>query len=336
MSAEHVAPLKEGVYYYVYSTIYGGTSWAAMRLPDDRAAVIGTLIMLEWVNPDDPGDDWYVSPNLKSLLDGMPIPVIRKDGCYNIAETLTPGKRETLYTMRIWRLQQRLCPSSVGPFDENFHYPLLLEPEEKVTVLEVMKLLGDRFEGTAYDMELLDWADRRTRFPAGDSNQSSAHIVQTFSDLPDRCCQLQWLAMANAEYSVFVPAFSGITDTFELYKTDPEEDKLVDDSYYYLSKKIWGLAASDRARLGEGVSSFQRSQEKALLAQMLKETDLIREQYRISDAEGDRYVTELSMRTAREQYTCQARLFRCLFYHQISNCDEYLKERIAFCMEKQK
>ena len=161
--------------------IYGGTSWAAMRLPDDRAAVIGTLIKLEWVNPDDPGDDWYVSPNLKSLLDGMPIPVIRKDGCYNIAETLTPGKRETLYTMRIWRLQQRLCPSSVGPFDENFHYPLLLEPEEKVTVLEVMKLLGDRFEGTAYDMELLDWADRRTRFPAGDSNQSSAHIVQTFS-----------------------------------------------------------------------------------------------------------------------------------------------------------
>ena len=313
--------------------IYGGHSWAAMRLPDDKAAVIGTLIMLEWVNFDDPGDDWYVSPDLKGLLDQMPAPVIREDGCYNITETIVPGKRENLYTMRIWRLQQRLCPSSVGPFDEDFHYPLLLEPEEKVSVLDVMKFFGDRFEGTDYDMELLDWDDRKTRFPAGDTNQSSAHIIQTFSDLPDRCCQLQWLAMANADYSVFVPAFSGITDTFEKYKTDPDVDRLVDDSYYYLEKKIWGLAVSDRKRLGEGVSRFQRGQEKALLDQMLKAKARIRDMYQISDAEGDQYVTELARQTAADQYACQTRLYRRMFYHQISNCDEYLEERKPFSME---
>lgn len=314
--------------------IYGGTSWAAMRLPDDKVAAIGTLVMLEWVNLDNPGDDWYVSPNLKGILDRLPAQVVREDGAYNITDTIVPGQRTPLYTLRIWRLLQRMAPSKVGDYDEDAHYPLLIEPDQRVSVLEVMKFFGDRLEGTGYDVDLLPWEEKKTRFPAGDTNQSAVHVIQTFEDLPDRCCQLQWLAMANAEYSVYVPAFSGISDTFEKYKTDAKEDGLIDEGFYYLCKRIWALAVTDRDHLGKGVSRFQRAQEKKMFDQIMKELDPVREAYRVSDAEGDRYVTDLAARMAADQYDIQLDLYRRLFFRHMFNCDDFIEEKKNFEMEE--
>ena len=72
---------------------------------------------------------------------------------------------------------------------------------------------------------------------------SSADGRQTFPELPAETCQLQWLAMGNAEHAIFVPAFSGISDTFEKYKVDNTEPMTVNDSYYYICKSVCAVIA---------------------------------------------------------------------------------------------
>lgn len=69
------------------------------------------------------------------------------------------------------------------------------------SVIDVMTMIADRYEGTKYDM----------------AKKANVHIVQTFDELPVETCQLQWLAMADAKHAIFVPAFSGISDTYRKY-----------------------------------------------------------------------------------------------------------------------
>ena len=93
----------------------------------------------------------------------------------------------------------------------------MYSPDKKVSVLEIMQLFRNRYEGTKYDMNLPENARRR---PIGTVRSSDVHIIQNYVDLPQDSSNLQWLCIGNAEHSVFVPTFSGITDTHKAYHVD--------------------------------------------------------------------------------------------------------------------
>ena len=46
------------------------------------------------------------------------------------------------------------------------------------------------------------------------------HILQTFPDWPAESAAINWIGLGNTEHSVFIPFFSGITDTADAYKVD--------------------------------------------------------------------------------------------------------------------
>lgn len=298
--------------------IYGGSSYAAMRLPDDQMAVFGNEVMLGWADLD-AEDGWLFSPNLRDCLEQLEHPVKDKKGRFYLAQCVDPGPRSYLSNMRVWRGQQLFAPSSAEAYDEDEYYPLLFTPDEKVSVLDIMQLYGDRYEGTDYDMELPGNEYMR---PIGVTRQSDVHIIQTFPELPAGTCQLQWLAMGNAEHAVFVPAFSGITDTYEKYQIDNTESGVVNDSYYYVCKSICSIAETDRPFLSQGVKDYNLEQEQQMLDKILESIPDIKEAYAVSEENGAQFVTDLAMRMAEEQYQNAQDLYRHLFYTQMDNLND--------------
>lgn len=305
--------------------IYGGSSYAAMRLPDDQMAVFGNQVMLQWIDFENL-DGFVVSENLQSFLDKTANPVMDEEGRYNIAKTVTGCFRDDYSNLRTWRGHQLFAPSKTGTYETDEFYTLLFTPDYKVSVLDLMKVLGDRYEGTEFDMEKEGNEELR---PIGTVRQSDVSIIQTFEELPDCCCQLQWLAMGNAEHCVFIPAFSGISDTYEKYKVEGETPETVNDGFYYMSRKNAALAETDREYLGEGLKDFNREQEEAMYDRIMDEIPVIAKQYEKSDKDGEEYVTKLAESMAAKQYSFLEKINERLAYVQSYNMSDG-KEKIRF------
>ena len=295
--------------------IYGGATYAALRLPEDQMAVLANQIMIGWVDLD-ATDGVLFSPKLRGCLEQLADPVRDAEGRWNLAQSIEPGSRLRASNMRVWRGQQLFAPSSAGTYSDDEFYPLLFKPEKKVSVTDVMQLFGDRYEGTEFDVSIPGNSPKRV---IGFTFQSDVHIVQTFPELPAETCQLQWLAMGNAEHAIFVPAFSGISDTYEKYKVDNTEPMTVNDSFYYICKSICSAAETDRAYLSQGVKDFNLAQEKQMLAEILNMLPSIQAAWAVSPEYGEGYVTEKAMQTAEKQYRNAQELFRRLLYVQMYN-----------------
>ena len=312
---------------------YGGHTYAAMRLPEDKVAVFGNQIMIGWVDLDET-DGYVFAPGLKACLEKLRDPVIDEQGRYHLAMSIDPGKRSAFSNLRTWRGHQLLAPSTAGEYSDETFYPLLFEPDKKVSVIDIMKLYGDRLEGTEFDKNL---PENKSRRAIGVPNQGNVHIIQTFSELPDCTCQLQWLAMGNAEHAMFVPAFSGITDTYEKYKLVDTENRKLTDSFYYQTKRICALAESDREYLGQGVKDYNVRQEKAMLARILEEIPVIEKKYKWFAFIGNNYVTNLGKEMAADAYADMQNLYDHLAYIQIQNTGDATDndEKVHFKMPKE-
>lgn len=312
---------------------YGGHTYCAMRLPTDKVAVFGNQIMIGWVDLDET-DGYVFAPGLRACLEKLRDPVVDEQGRYHLAMSIDPGKREDYSNIRTWRGHQLLAPSTAGEYSEETFYPLLFDPDKKVSVTEVMQLFGDRLEDTEYDWNLPGSEHRRV---IGVTRQGCVHLIQTFDELPDCTCQVQWLAMGNAEHSIFVPSFCGITDTYEKYQLDDTESRKVNDGFYYICKQIGGLAETDRAYLSQGVKDYNLKQEKYMLNKIQEAIPEIIKRYKWFKFLGDSYVTRLSKEIAADQYNKACDMLDYLSYIQIQNMNDYQnnEDKVHFKMPKQ-
>ncbi len=306
---------------------YGGHSYAGMRFPEDAMAVLGTLVMMEWVNFDDCSGNYIYSENLRGILDRMPVTVCDDTGAYHIAQTITQNKRDPFHTMRIWRAHQLFTPSVTGEFNEEEFYSLCFKPDWPVSLEEIFSIYGDRYDDSPYDMKL---KKNKNRFPVGDDYQSHVSIVQQIPEFPDCCCYIHWLAMGNARYNVFVPSFSGITVTERHYQFDSIEKGTEDYSWYDLGKRLWGLSKSDQKYLGAGVRSYQIKEAKQMYKMIRDAFPNVISKYRKGREEGDAFVTALSGKIAKKAYVRQRNLYKKMVYASICNQADYAKKK-EFC-----
>lgn len=270
---------------------YGGHTYAAMKLPTDKVAVFGNQFMIGVVDQNDT-ENYVFAPSLFKTIDKAG--AVKEGGKYNLVKSID-GTRGEYSNMRNWIGVKTLAPSRVGAFNNNYFYGLCYPPDSKVSVLDLMELYGNRYEGTPQDME-----KNPGNRPIGVTRQSDVHIIQIFDELPADTCCLQWLAMGNAEHAIFVPAFSGITDTIDAYKVD--FNIYNEDSMYYACKRLCGLAESDRAFLSQGVKDFNLFQEKIMLDRMIAELPAIQKAYKGSTTAGRAYVTKLAAEMAQTQF----------------------------------
>lgn len=288
--------------------IYSGHHYCAMKMPDDKVAVYGNQNMIGLVDPSATPEDGYIySDGLFELIDQLGL-AVKEGDLYHLAKCVSNNTRSDSSNMRNWGGMTILAPSLAGEYDSDEFYPLFYSPDEKVSVLDVMDIYRNRYEGTELDVNLPGNEGNRV---IGTPNSSQIHILQTFPDWPAESAAINWICLGNTEHSVFIPFFSGITDTADAYKVDG--DTYDASGAYWKFKRIDTLAELDRSLYSESVRKFWKFQEEDMYQQMLDAAPVMLEKYAESSEAGDAYVTQLGIQMAEYAMTLSDNLFAKLY-----------------------
>ena len=270
--------------------IYGGHHYCAMKVPDDKVAVFGNHNMIGLVDPKAAPEDGYIySDGLFDLIDELGL-AVKEGELYHLAKSVSDMTREDYNNMRNWAGMTILTPSQAGEYESGKFYPLFYTPDEKVSVLTVMDIYRNRLEGIPLDVTLPGQENNRV---IGTERSSQIHILQTFPDWPAECAAIDWLALGNAQHSVFLPFFSGITETAEAYHLDG--DTYDPNGAFWMFKRICTLAEQDRSLYSKGVMDFWDLQEHLMQQQMIDAASTMQAKYAESSEAGDAYVTQLGI-----------------------------------------
>ena len=288
--------------------IYSGHHYCAMKMPDDQVAVFGNHNMIGLVDPKATPEDGYIySEGLFELIDELDL-AVKEGELYHLAKSVTGNTREPYNNMRNWGGMKLLAPSLAGDtYDNDNFYPLFYAPDEKVSVLDVMDIYRYRYEDTPIDVNLEGQEGNRV---ISTTNSSQIHILQTFSDWPAQCSAINWIALGNGEHTVFVPFFSGITDTAEAYKVDG--DTYNPQGAYWMFKRLCTLGQLDRDLYGNGVRAFWKQQEALMYQQMLDAAPTMLAKYAESREAGAAYVTGLGIQMSEWEMKLSTNLYQKL------------------------
>lgn len=288
--------------------IYSGHHYCAMKMPDDKVAVYGNQNMIGLVDPSATPEDGYIySDGLFELIDQLGL-AVKEGELYHLAKSVSNNIRKDSSNMRNWMGMKILAPSQVGEYDTDTFYPLFYTPDEKVSVLDVMDIYRSRYEGTPLDVTL---PGQENNYVIGTERSSQIHVLQTFPDWPAESAAINWICLGNTEHSVFIPFFSGITDTADAYKVDG--DTYDASGAYWKFKRIDTLAELDRSLYSESVRKFWKFQEEDMYQQMLDAAPVMLEKYAESSEAGDAYVTQLGIQMAEYAMTLSDNLFAKLY-----------------------
>lgn len=294
--------------------VYGGSTYAAVKMPEDAVSVFGNQFMIDTVDPKNTAGV-VLSKNLLSTIDK--VGAVKENGKYNLVKSISDKTRDEYSNMRTWVGHRILSPQTAGEYSDSEFYPLFYKPQNKVSVLDVMDIYRNRYEGTEYDMMK---PENEARRPIGVTRSSDIHIIQTFDSLPSDTSQLQWLAMGNAPHSVFIPAFSGITDTYKAYQIDGS--RFDSRSMYSAFKRISTTAESDREFLSRGVKDYWKIEEKMMLNSIKGEIGKVKKAYGKNEKQGRKYVTELGKRYAADQFKQTDKLYGDLMWTAMDNLND--------------
>lgn len=294
--------------------IYSGTQWAAMKMPTDKVAVFGNQFMIGAVDPADT-ENYMFSDKLFSMLDALKL-TVKEGNKVHLAKSICHNERSDYSNMRTWIGHVLLSPSTVNntTYTNSNFYDLFYKPDKKISPIEVMDVLRNRYEGTSFDASLPGNEGLRV---IGVERQSQIHIMQVYEKNPAEMSAIQWLAFGNAEHSVFVPAFSGITDTHAAYKVDGESYN--DNGAYWKFKRICTLAEQNRGLYGDSVKDYWHIQEQLMYKKMQTSEKEMLALYAKNPVEARTYVTKLGKDMAQSTFNQTDKLFADLFTKMMFN-----------------
>ena len=239
-----------------YMEIYTGHQYAAIKLPDNMAAVIPNAYMLGEIDVNSP--DVIVSENLVSLAEKHRF-LNRTNGKINLRKTYAEDKKDS-NTIRIWG-GQRLLHGKVNKNPYDTEYVLRFEPTEKISVKDVMDASRTRYEGTNYSLDIP--ANKYIR-SISTSRQEECHILQIRPDMPKEMACIQWLCLSNAEFAPYLPYYAtAISDTPSVCKLDAPDYN--EKSMYWASRSLNTLCAQNRELYGNKIKEFYNQYENNLI-----------------------------------------------------------------------
>ncbi|MEA5014915.1 MAG: C69 family dipeptidase [Candidatus Limiplasma sp.] len=237
-----------------YMEIYSGHHWLAVRAPDDQAAVIANDAMIGCADIDDT-ENVLASPDFWQLAqeNGFLVEVNAKPHA-----ALTYGQPHRDYSqIRVWAGQRYFVPSQAQRYDVTHTYELFFTPDRPIELQDVMELTRYRFEDTLYNAnEHNQWR------PIGINRALLVHLFWYRPKLPT----VSWVALANSEFSVFLPMYGNLTSTPAAYTYDC--NTYDENSAYSVYRWLSTLASLDRTNWGYPVRMHWRAMEKELIANM--------------------------------------------------------------------
>lgn len=218
-----------------------GTVWVAVRIPDGYVSAHANQARITTFNRKDKENVMYSKDVIKfasekGYFDG-------KDDEFSFADAYAPLDFEAVRfcEARVWSAfrnvnseMDKFVDFALGKSDERL--PLFIKPEKKVSVRDVQNIMRDTYEGTPLSMSQdpgagpysapyrwrpLTWeVDGETYFnerAIATQQTGFTFVAQMRSWLPNPVGGILWFGVDDANMTVFVPMYMGMTSIPENY-----------------------------------------------------------------------------------------------------------------------
>ena len=271
-----------------YVEMYSGHQYAAVKLPADKVAVIGNEFTMEYLSDY---EEAVVSPGLETLARDNGFAVYGENGELNLLDTYSGDEEVADYShMRTWIGHLLLSPETTpADYARSDRYPLTFSADHAVSLQEVMSVIRNRYEGTAYSPDETGRTDMRV---IGTDTALNVHILQIDPGLPADMSCVTWETVGPAIYGVFVPLSNLSASVSESYgRNQPAGDYgRLDTTYpWYTFKELNTLCVNNTEVLGAPVRAFWAEAEEKMIARM---TRVLHEAAAMEHDDAVAYVTE--------------------------------------------
>lgn len=282
-----------------YFEIVSGHQYAAVKLPSDKVSVQPNIMLLGVIDVKDT-ENVVASADLVKVAEENGFLETDEKGNIDVAKTYAEeesGKGQySRYYQGMFYVNEELAESldvtnvnnGVNPL------PLLVDPSEKLSTLDVLRLLGYRGEGSKMNSN-----ENEDIYAIGNNRQAECHVFQIRENMPEQLATIQWQAMADAEFSIYVPYYTAmITETLENYQ-NPEIEP-VENSINWNFQVINDLCYTNRANCAENVKAYFEDYQESLIEQQKKIDAAMTEIYAADPALAAQKATELGLDLAKQ------------------------------------
>ena len=246
--------------------ILSGHQYIAVKMPKDKVVVQPNMFVMRGVDLNDKENVIY-SKDLMNLAEKNGFLVKDENGNIDITRTYAAEVAKGSAT-RYWQGLNYIDPELTKDLkveditNESGNVDMFRDANRKLTTLEVLNILKQRGIGTQYDST----KDEKI-YPIGNKNQMEVHVLELRKDMPKELATLQWLGIADASYTVFVPYYSAmLKDVHEKYK--PEVSKVGDDSFNGLFNELNTLGMNNyKLDLDSGMQAYIEKVQQSIIDQ---------------------------------------------------------------------
>jgi len=298
-----------------------GIVWVAARVPDDALTASANMSRITTFPTDDP-ENWRYADDVVSLATGLGFHDPSLGEPFSFRDAYHPdanARSKRVCGARVWSIYRRVCPSV--DFPVAFHrgvegaadYPLFVRPEKKLSVRDVMGLMRDHYEGTAFDMTTgidagpfgspvrfrgLSWKVDDSSYcwerPIATQQAGFVMLAQCRDWLPDPVGGVYWFAPDDPYTTAFTPLYCGITALPEAYTTG-RYDQFSWDSAWWITNLVSNLTYDRWSRVAPDVVAALTESEETVLAMMPAIDRAGAELFEKDEALARRFLTDWSV-----------------------------------------
>jgi dipeptidase len=296
-----------------------GAEWVALKIPEGYISCTANRSRIGTFPLDDP-DHCLHSSNVVSFAveKGYYDPESGKP--FSFCDAYCPPTPQRLrYTAtRVWSIFRRAAPSR--KFPPNYHrgeptadpYPLWIEPDEKLSLQDVIALMRDHYEGTPYDMTKgvdagpfgtpnrwrpMTWTVDETEYswerPISTQQTGFSFVSQSRDWLPDPIGGVYWYGVDDTYTTCYTPLYCGVDRIPESYARG-SLGSFSWDSAWWVFNFVANFANLKYCYMIEDIQAVQRKLEGDLFALQPVVEQTAQDLQRSDPALLTRYLTDYS------------------------------------------
>lgn len=294
----------------------GGSTWIAVRVPDDCYLVQSNGYRISEVDLDD-ADNVIHSPHLKEFLTekGIWKP---SDGPFRWAETFGGKFREnpeTYYynSRRLWSAIQLLTPSAAMSPDEEA-YPLFLKPDRPIDRQMVMRVLRYTNADNKFDAFPVGGGVSEYR-PIAVPSCIHSSVVELRPGKPADFGAVLWACVGSQLAAPYVPHYFGAKEFSREYLNEASD--CTNASAFWRMRKLMNLVMLDFRKYAPEIQEKWREYEAEAFAGKEAADQYVEKLYKKQPEEAGKYLTDF-VKLMEEKALKTAEELENYLHHKIS------------------
>lgn len=291
-----------------YMEILSGHQYCAIKMPEDKAAIIPNCLVLGDIDVTDNdviASDDIISTAVEGEIYHESLTEPENENALNIKLTYGGEKYSSGNADRIRAGKYILTgEDNTAIYTDEYQDIFFDIPSKEVTVEKLYQLAGTQYE--EYEANGINFEDGRKDASGekirddirviGTNRSQECHILQIRSDMPAELATVEWLSMSSAAYSPMVPFYGALlTDVAEPYKLAEKTQENNPASAYGVFKAMDTFSRKNVNTVGEKVKDFYKGYVNKLEADQKTVDAQMMEVYNSNPSQLEQKATDLGI-----------------------------------------